>query len=274
MRLRRFFVGGTLAALVVLSIAHYAEPTRTTEAAASSVTIVNFQYSPDPIAVSAGTTVTWTNHDSAWHSATGSNFDTGRLEQNSSGSVTFTAPGTYQYTCSHHPSMHGTLIVQGAVPTDTPLPPTNTPVPPTDTPVPASSTPTPPAITATTTVPPPPPSATATITPTQTSTTAPTSTDTPVPAQLVAKVSGTLRVGRPSTITVSVTEDYGGSTVSGATVVMDARKAGIARKLKTRTNGSGKAVFRKVKTTRTGTVLIAVSKSGMVSTARKIKAKP
>lgn len=80
----------------------------------NAVTIQNFAFSPATITVKAGDSVTWTNQDSAGHSATAddNSFDTGVLPQGQSKSVTFSKAGTYTYHCSVHPNMKATVIVQ------------------------------------------------------------------------------------------------------------------------------------------------------------------
>jgi plastocyanin len=82
-------------------------------ASSSSVEIKGFAFNPATITVPVGTTVTWTNQDAAPHTATADDksFDTGRLDQGKSGSVTFDKPGTYTYTCTFHPNMKGTVVV-------------------------------------------------------------------------------------------------------------------------------------------------------------------
>jgi LPXTG-motif cell wall-anchored protein len=84
--------------------------------ASGGVTIQGFAFHPGSITVSVGDTVTWTNHDSADHTATASDgsFDTGTLGQGRSGSHTFTRAGTFGYICSIHPNMHGTVVVVGS----------------------------------------------------------------------------------------------------------------------------------------------------------------
>ena len=93
------------------------------ETATNSVIIENFAFSPANITVKKGTTVTWTNKDSATHTVTGldNNPDpasgaanlpnSGNLASGKSYSFTFLAAGTYQYKCSIHPSMTGTVTV-------------------------------------------------------------------------------------------------------------------------------------------------------------------
>jgi plastocyanin len=79
----------------------------------TAATIADFAFSPDPIEIRVGSTVTWTNEDSAPHTATGDNgeFDTGRLDQGGSASVTFDEAGSFTYHCAFHPNMVGTVNV-------------------------------------------------------------------------------------------------------------------------------------------------------------------
>ena len=73
----------------------------------------NFAFQYTNMQVRAGTTVTWTNQDSAPHSVTFKNGmkDSGLLNQGQSFSYTFNTPGTYQYYCSVHPNMVATVTV-------------------------------------------------------------------------------------------------------------------------------------------------------------------
>jgi plastocyanin len=73
----------------------------------------NFAYQMANIQVRTGTTITWTNQDSAPHSVTFQNGmkDSGLLYQGQSFSYTFSTPGTYQYYCTVHPNMVATVTV-------------------------------------------------------------------------------------------------------------------------------------------------------------------
>ncbi len=82
-----------------------------TAAGEGAVRIVDFAFQPTTLTVTPGTVVTWTNEDSAPHTATGDNFDTGMLNRGDSDSVTFETPGTYDYICTYHPAMEGSIIV-------------------------------------------------------------------------------------------------------------------------------------------------------------------
>jgi plastocyanin len=92
-------------------------------AADRDVTISGFAYSPDPVTINVGDTVTWTNDDAQAHTATGNGWNTGDLGNGESGSVTFQAAGTFEYMCGIHPAMRGTVVVRPAGGT---TPPTDT----------------------------------------------------------------------------------------------------------------------------------------------------
>ncbi len=62
-----------------------------------------------------GTQVVWTNNDAVTHSirsADGS-FDSPDIGQGETFTAVFTTPGTYEYVCGIHDTMHGTIIVEG-----------------------------------------------------------------------------------------------------------------------------------------------------------------
>ncbi|MDQ6875427.1 MAG: cupredoxin family copper-binding protein [Actinomycetota bacterium] len=77
------------------------------------VQIKNFKFVPENIAVKAGTVVTWTNSDSTDHTVTASDksFDSKNLGKDKSYSFTFSKPGTYDYICTIHQYMKGTVKV-------------------------------------------------------------------------------------------------------------------------------------------------------------------
>jgi len=70
-------------------------------------------YSPATFTAKAGTTVTWVNRDTTAHTVTSTTglFDSGRIDPGGSYSYTFTQTGTYQYDCSYHGWMKGTIVV-------------------------------------------------------------------------------------------------------------------------------------------------------------------
>jgi plastocyanin len=80
-------------------------------AGGTAITIKNFQYSPDPIVVTAGDTITVTNDDGTAHTLTADHgtFDTGNLGDGAETTITVAAPGTYAYHCDIHNYMTGKI---------------------------------------------------------------------------------------------------------------------------------------------------------------------
>ncbi len=79
----------------------------------ATVTIENFAFSPTSVEIKTGGSVVWTNNDSVTHTVTGDGgIASGDLAQGKSYTKTFDAAGTYNYSCSIHPSMTGTVVVK------------------------------------------------------------------------------------------------------------------------------------------------------------------
>jgi plastocyanin len=70
-------------------------------------------YSPNPVKVKVGETVTWVNDDSSRHTVTSKDgvFDSGMMGKGQSFSYTFDKAGEYLYFCEPHPNMVGTVVV-------------------------------------------------------------------------------------------------------------------------------------------------------------------
>jgi plastocyanin len=83
-------------------------------AGGNTVAIANFAFAPASLTVAVGTTVTWTNGDSASHTVTADDgsFKSDKLANGATFSQTFTSAGTFAYHCSIHPSMTATVTVQ------------------------------------------------------------------------------------------------------------------------------------------------------------------
>lgn len=79
-------------------------------------------YSPNPITIEKGQSITWYNGDSISHTVTsgadnkindsGKLFDSGAIIPNQSYSITFDNTGNFDYYCIYHPSMVGEIIVR------------------------------------------------------------------------------------------------------------------------------------------------------------------
>lgn len=79
----------------------------------NTILIKDFSYRPNILRVKAGTPIDIFNGDSASHSVSSDDamFDTGILQQNERGTLTFDTSGTYSYHCRRHPAMVATIVV-------------------------------------------------------------------------------------------------------------------------------------------------------------------
>jgi plastocyanin len=96
-----------------------AQPAAGPAKAAATVQIEDFLYDRAAITVTVGAKITFSNRDSAPHTATtGASpnadgvFDTGTLTKGQSKAVSVTKPGTFAYYCAIHPFMKGTVTVR------------------------------------------------------------------------------------------------------------------------------------------------------------------
>lgn len=85
------------------------------------VTVMTFNFQPDPVEVEAGTTVRWENSDETIHTVVGGTREKpdrsaldGSMDQGDSYEHTFAEPGTYQYFCDRHsgPGMTAEVVVR------------------------------------------------------------------------------------------------------------------------------------------------------------------
>ena len=82
------------------------------QAQTNAILIQNFAFSPQTLTVNAGTTVTWTNDDSAPHTIKSDAFTSPVMNKGGSFSFKFDNKGSYDYSCSIHPSMKGKIVVE------------------------------------------------------------------------------------------------------------------------------------------------------------------
>ena len=92
----------------------------TARAADVNVSIVDFAFSPKTVNVQLGDTVIWTNNGGSPHTVTSDGgsgpLGSATLNNGDTYQFTFTTDGTYDYHCSIHPSMTGTVNVGSFIP--------------------------------------------------------------------------------------------------------------------------------------------------------------
>ena len=83
-------------------------------AADTVVKIENFTFNPQHVTVKVGTTVTWINEDDIPHTVASSTklFKSKTLDTDDKFSYTFTTTRTYEYFCSLHAHMTGSIVVE------------------------------------------------------------------------------------------------------------------------------------------------------------------
>ena len=83
--------------------------------AGDQVSIDNFAFAPATLTVKVGTTVTWTNRDEEPHTVAASDgsFHSPGMGTGATFSHTFSTAGKFDYVCSIHPMMQGTVVVTG-----------------------------------------------------------------------------------------------------------------------------------------------------------------
>ncbi|MFF7164439.1 plastocyanin/azurin family copper-binding protein [Streptomyces sp. NPDC008086] len=129
MRAARRAVQGAVLALSVLLGLLFVVPGGRASAATYQVAMSGYAFSPATLTVTAGSTVTWTNQDTAPHDVKTTSgpaaFHSAMLNKGGSWSFTFTTPGTYAYYCTVHPNMTARIVVQPAAPATSAAAPTH-----------------------------------------------------------------------------------------------------------------------------------------------------
>jgi len=81
----------------------------------NKIEIKDFAFNPQKITVKSGEKITWINHDEEPHTvvSVGKKFQkSSALDTDQEFTITAGAPGTYEYFCSVHPKMTGTIVVE------------------------------------------------------------------------------------------------------------------------------------------------------------------
>jgi plastocyanin len=81
----------------------------------NKIEIKDFMFNPQKITVKSGEKIIWINHDEEPHTvvSVGKKFQkSSALDTDQEFSITAGGPGTYEYFCSVHPKMTGTIVVE------------------------------------------------------------------------------------------------------------------------------------------------------------------
>jgi plastocyanin len=112
-------VGGLLAAIAAALLLALTQAGPASAQSGNAVNIVSFAFESPEVTVAVGSAVTWTNKSDRPHTVTdrGGTFDTQPIDPGGTGSVTFSAPGTYFYFCRINPvKMNGVVTVTDGTP--------------------------------------------------------------------------------------------------------------------------------------------------------------
>ena len=104
----------TIAAPALLWLLAAGHPAGAAPPDSAQILIKDFMFAPNALTIKAGTAVTWANKDDEPHSVVSDTglFRSGAVDTDETYSFKFDKPGTYHFTCSIHPRMVGTVIVE------------------------------------------------------------------------------------------------------------------------------------------------------------------
>ena len=83
-----------------------------TSSSSDAVAVRDFEFSPRDHATEAGERVTWENEGEQIHNVKGKGFFSRAIDAGESYSFTFKRSGAYDYVCTLHPQMKGTIAVE------------------------------------------------------------------------------------------------------------------------------------------------------------------
>jgi plastocyanin len=112
MRFRLFALGAL--AVLTFGCGDSKNPNSPSSGSLVTVQINNSVYAPNPITMKVGQQVNWKNNDTITHTATlDGMFNNVISPMSAQGApVTMSAAGTFNYHCTIHPGMNGSIVVQ------------------------------------------------------------------------------------------------------------------------------------------------------------------
>jgi plastocyanin len=115
--IQKIKVAALICGISSLGVSAFADGPANTNAGGKSnmIEIKDFAFDPQKITVKSGEKITWINRDGEPHTvvSVGKKFQRSPgLDTDQEFSITAGAPGTYEYFCSVHPKMTGTIVVE------------------------------------------------------------------------------------------------------------------------------------------------------------------
>ena len=108
-------IAAVLSGFSLFAVAGEMKDASTGNARENKIEIKDFAFNPQNITVKSGEKITWINRDEEPHTivSVGKKFPkSSALDTDQEFSITVSAPGTYEYFCSVHPKMTGTIVVE------------------------------------------------------------------------------------------------------------------------------------------------------------------
>lgn len=112
--IRRIPLAALACVIISVSLSAFADDAGNKNPGAK-IEIKDFAFNPPTITVKSGEKITWINHDDEPHTvvSVGKKFQkSSTLDTDQEFSITAGAPGNYEYFCSVHPKMTGTIVVE------------------------------------------------------------------------------------------------------------------------------------------------------------------
>jgi len=114
MRLRNYRLSIALGVVAALGCTAGLISTSARAVDVTNIVIKDFKFSPESLTIKAGSTVTWVNTDDEPHNVVSDAglFRSGGFDTNETFVHKFDKPGTFHITCSIHPRMTATIVVE------------------------------------------------------------------------------------------------------------------------------------------------------------------
>ena len=112
LRSTRFFALGAMLAVALVNSACGGGDTESVAAEPGTVILRPASFEPETIKIAAGDTVTWKWREKVSHNIVGKGGIDKKVADNGTYTHTFEKKGTFDYRCTIHPGMDGSVVVE------------------------------------------------------------------------------------------------------------------------------------------------------------------